>query len=382
MECRRAWLLLLLLLCSCAGSYRLDDPIGSRHVPLGVLTLQWQKSMVSPGILEFHPQEWASAAIDARRGVVYVGSSGGRFEALRATDGRRLWKVDVRGGISSVPLLHQPSKSIYFGSQNGEMYAVDSATGKVRWRYSTQGTINPRPAYCEGVLLFTSSEGRIYALDAQTGKWRWQYDREAPEGFTIHGYAGVTVRGTTAYTGFADGYLVSFRVFSGDVVWARSLKGDKDQFVDVDSTPMLAGGLMYTTSYASGIYAINPDNGSIAWNHPVVGASNLALQKSNLYFAAPRVGVVALDRTTGSQLWRQAVARGVPSRPVVAGPYLFVGGTESGLHVASSQTGRLLQHFSLGWGISSVPTVGRRILVVLSNGGTLSAFRIRGFEEG
>ena len=362
----------------CAGAYRLDDPLADQRVALNVLSLQWQKSMAPAGFMEYRPQQWASAVVDSRRGIIYVGSTAGRFEALRTTDGRRLWSVEVRGGVASAPLLHEPSEAVYFGSDNGEMYAVDAATGKVKWRYTTSGTINPRPVYCEGVLLFTSSEGRIYALDAETGKWRWQYDREAPEGFTIHGYSGVAVRGTTAYAGFSDGYLVAFRVFSGDVIWARSLKGDKEQFIDVDATPVFSGDLLLTSSYASGVYAISPDNGSIAWNYPVVGASNLAAQGGVLYLAAPRVGVVALDRAVGRPLWRQAIAKGIPSPPVVKGPYLFLGGTESGLYVASSKTGRLLQRFDLGWGISAVPALGRKILVVLSNGGTLSTFRIDG----
>ncbi len=366
------------LICGCAGSYRLDDPITEQRAPLGVLSLQWQKAMAPAGFNEYRPQQWASAVVDTRRGIIYVGSTAGRFEALRATDGKRIWSVEVRGGVASQPLLHEPSGAVYFGSENGEMYAVDALTGKVRWRYSTAGTINPRPAYCEGVLLFTSNEGRIYALDAETGKWRWQYDREAPEGFTIHGYSGVTVRGTTAFAGFSDGYLVAFRVFSGDVIWARSLKGGKDQFIDVDATPVISNDLLLTTSYASGVYALSPDTGSIMWNYPVVGASDLAVQDDVLYFSAPRAGVVALNRATGKPLWRQAIAKGIPSTPVVHGPYLFLGGTENGLFVASSKTGRLLQRFDLGWGISAVPALGRKILVVLSNGGTLSTFKIDG----
>ena len=371
-------LLALLVLHGCAGAYRLDDPVSEQSVALNVLSLQWQKTMAPAGFLEFRPQQWASAVVDSRRGIIYVGSTAGRFEALRTTDGSRLWSVEVRGGVASAPLLHEQSKAVYFGSENGEMYAVDAITGKVKWRYTTSGTINPRPAYCEGVLLFTSSEGRIYALDAETGKWRWQYDREPPDGFTIHGYSGVAVRGTTAYAGFADGYLVAFRVFSGDVIWARSLKGGKEQFIDVDATPVFSGDQLLTSSYASGVYALSPDTGSIAWNYPVVGASDLAVQTGVLYFSAPKVGVVALDQAAGRPLWRQAIARGIPSTPVVKGPYLFLGGTESGLFVASSRTGRLLQRFDLGWGISAIPALGKKILVILSNGGTLSTFKING----
>ena len=366
---------ILLLLASCAGSYRLERRPTSDHVATDVMQLRWQRTLAEPTFLDYKPQQWATAAIDAERGVVFVGSTAGQFEAIRARDGRRMWSVAVGGGVSSAALHHQQTQTVFFGADTGQMIAVDSVSGKERWRYNTQGTINRSPAYCEGVLLFTSSEGRIYALDAETGKWRWQYDREAPEGFTIHGYAGVAVRGTTVYTGFPDGYLVALRAFSGDVIWARSLKGDADKFVDVDATPIFDGDRLLTASYASGIFALSPDTGSILWHQKVEGASELAAHRGMIYYTAPRVGLVALD-TSGRQMWRQAIAKGVPSRPVAFGPYVLVSGTETGLYVASASSGRLLQRFDLGWGISAPPAVASRLVVVLSNGGKLSAFSV------
>jgi outer membrane protein assembly factor BamB len=364
-----------LALAGCAATYRLDDPKAAEAAPVAVLSLQWQKDLVEPGFMDFKPQQWATAAF-GEGGVLYVGSSARRFMALRASDGQVLWYLDIGGAVSSAPLVHAFSKTVYFGADDGNMYAVNSETGKLRWKYTTQGTINPQPVLHEGALLFSSSEGRIYALDAATGKWRWQYDREAPEGFTIQGYSGVTVHKGAAFVGFSDGVLVALKPASGEVIWTRSLSGDATRFIDVDATPSVAGGdTLVTASYNGGIYALEPGSGSVKWQLEVEGASSSDVSRGRLYFTAPRTGLVATD-LAGNRLWRQAIPKGVPTAPVVQGPYIFVGGTESGLYVASASTGRLLQYVQTGKGISAVPAVNDEMLAVLTNGGSLMVFRV------
>jgi len=358
---------------ACARNYRLDDSLSVSDAPADVFRLVWQKKLVRRSLLDFRPQEWATAAIDDG-GRLYVGSSAGVFWAFDA-DGRTIWSHKALGSISSRPTVDGSTHTVYFGADDGRIYALDSRSGARRWTYATQGTVNTPPVLSEGFVLFTTSEGRIYALDADSGKWRWQYDRELPEGFTIQGHAGVAVKQSTAFTGFADGTLVGLRVFSGDVVWTRNLGGGKKQFVDVDATPVVVGDMLVTSSYARGVHAISTDTGSIRWQYPVEGASAVTVDRGRIFFTAPEVGVVALD-LAGHLAWRQAVPKGVPSVPVARGPYLFITGTETGLFAVDAASGRLLQYFDPGHGISAAPAVGAGYLTALTNQGQLYLFLV------
>jgi outer membrane protein assembly factor BamB len=365
----------------CAGSYRLDDAPGtatSAAAPLRVLTLSWERQLVDHGLLAYRPQEWATPSLQAE-GVLYVGSSGGKFYAFDLASGRELWTIETQGPIGSTPWYDERTKVVYFGGDDGNMYAVDAVAGRVKWTYSTQGIIRRAPAFSEGFLLFATSEGRIYALDADSGKWRWQYDREMPEGFTIHGHAGVVVRGNTAYTGFADGTLVALRAYSGDVIWTRSLRAEQEaeqeRFVDIDSTPVLVGDTLLASSYSGGVFALSADSGSVRWRYPLEGANSVVAHGGRVYVTAPRAGMVALDME-GRLLWRQAIASGIPSRPVGHGPYLFVAGTEAGLYAVAAGRGTLLQYLEPGHGISAEPGVGQGRLGVLTNWGRLYTFRL------
>ena len=59
------------------------------------------------------------------------------------------------------------------------------------------------------LVYAASASDHLVALDPATGKWRWQYEREMPEGFTIHGYAGPRLHGNELLAGFADGLLAT-----------------------------------------------------------------------------------------------------------------------------------------------------------------------------
>src|SRR5207244_11528987 len=134
---------------------------------------------------------------------------------------------------------------------------------------------------------------RVGALEAG-GKWRWQYDREAPEGFTIHGHAAPRALDGAVFAGFSDGYLVSLNGQNGEVIWAKSLAGTTDQFVDVDATPAFWGDIVIASSYSGGLYALRARDGDVRWHLNIEGASALQLAEGRLYIAAPREGLAAL----------------------------------------------------------------------------------------
>lgn len=363
--------LALLFAVGCGRNFRIDRPDSSLLPARDILHLAWFKQLVEPEILTYKTQEWASASID-KTGNVFVGSSTGRFSAY-SPKGKRLWTIKTNGAIASTPLVSETLGIVFFGANDGKMHAINLKTGTEIWSYATQGIFEHAPVEADGMLLFTTDENRVYAVDARSGKWHWQYDRPAPEGFTIRGYAGVLADRGVVYTGFSDGRIVALKASTGDVVWTRALVGEKKRFVDVDATPVLAGGLLITASFSMGVVAMDADNGSIRWSYKSEGASSVAASNGRIYFSVPTMGLVCLDQK-GKLLWQQSIPRGIPSRPVLAWPYIYLTGTETGLYVASANTGELLQYFPAGRGISAPPAAVPGKVVILSNQGYLYAF--------
>jgi len=342
--------------------------------PVDVLQVRWRRHLTEEPLIEYKPQEFAAGASDGAR--VYVGSSAGVLYALDARDGHKLWDLKLGGSISGQPRVVGATGLVYVGCDDGSIYAVEADSGKQRWTYRTRGPIASRPVFADDVLYFTSGENRVYALDARSGKWKWQYDREAPETFTIRGYPSPLVVGGRVYVGFSDGYLACLAAASGDVTWARSLAGDATRFVDVDSTPLFYQDTIFVSAYSTGVYALDPKDGSTRWRYDVEGAGSVKARGRRLYFTAAKAGLHALD-LEGHLLWRQSLAAGGElSEPALVGKYVMVSSAMGGTYVADAASGRLYQYFFPGHGVTSPPTTDGRQVYVLSNGGYFYALAL------
>lgn len=377
---RRGVAVAVLLGAACASLPEPGDPLAPRRddrVGLPVLSFLWKRA-VADHSSDHLPQEFAVASVDRQVSgdKVYVGSHGGVFYALRAGDGKILWRQKV-GATSARPLVDRGR--IYLGTDDGTLMSIDTVDGEVMWRYSTKGSILHAPAIVGDTVIFSNDSDHVFAVDRDSGKWRWQYERDTPEEFTIRGHAGVAIAGDRVYCGFADGHVVALAAASGEVVWVRSLAGESEQFLDVDTTPVVASGVLYAASTSGGLYALDVTDGTERWRLAVKGAGEVALAGGRLYVAAADEGLYALD-LSGHVLWRQGLRRGGdPARPVVVGDYLFLSLSDAGLLVVDRGSGALLQQFDPGDGVSSEPTVVDDRLYVLSNGGFLYAMTVRAF---
>jgi outer membrane protein assembly factor BamB len=252
--------------------------------PVEVLQVRWRYHLTEEPLIEYKPQEFAAATSGGGR--VFVGSSAGVLWAFDAKSGAVQWKKKTGGAISGQPRYVEATDSVYFGSDDGGLYALAASDGAERWVYRTHAPIASQPVFADDALYFTTGENRIYALNASDGKWKWQYDREAPESFTIRGYPAPLVVGNRVYVGFSDGYLACLAAQGGDVVWARSLAGDATRFMDVDATPLFYRDTIFVSSYSTGVYALDPKDGSTRWRFEVEGAGSDKARSGRLYFAA------------------------------------------------------------------------------------------------
>jgi outer membrane protein assembly factor BamB len=364
----------VVLASSCAGlTARSPDSAEDHPHPAGVVQIRWRSELHQHGLFEPSPEECASGAIVG--GQLVIGSRAAAIVAVSTERGQLQWVTSASGGIDSQARFDPVRNQVYLGADDGTLYAVEPAEGKVRWTYRAKGAIERAPDVSGGTVYFATAADRAIALDAATGKWRWQYERETPEGFTIHGYAGTCLHGEDLLVGFSDGYLVSLNGASGEVVWARSLAAASDQFVDVDSTPTIVGNVIYAASYSGGLYALDARDGTVRWRVGIEGVGAVRVAGRRLYFAAPRQGLHAAD-LDGHVIWRQGLTQaGDLTSPVVVGPYLVFSGSRAGLFIVDRENGRLLEIFNPGSGVCAPPTLDEKggRLYVLSNGGALYA---------
>ena len=224
-----------------------------------------------------------------------------------------------------------------------------------------------------------SAADRLVALEPRSGRLLWQYEREAPEGFTIHGHSGPRLHRGIVYTGFSDGYLVALNAGTGDVVWARSLAPLRSNTSTwTPPRPLLGDDILLASSYSGGLYALTVGNGDVRWRLGIEGASGVRVIDGRLYFSAPRDGLTALT-PTGDILWRQGLAdAGDLTPPLGVGPYLVFSGSRAGLFVVEREHGQAAGDLQPGRGMCAAATLGAdgHTLYALANSGSVYALGI------
>jgi outer membrane protein assembly factor BamB len=349
-----------------------------------VLVSAWHRALVLGSQRTYTPFEGSGPVADPAAGRLFLGTSTGRFYALRSEDGQEIWSYDTGESIHCVPTLSDDAKTIYFGNEAGELWALDTATGDVRWRYEATAELRGAPLVHEQIVVVRDIRGKVHAVDGRDGKGLWLYLYEQPEGYTISSTAGVALAAGRVLTGFSDGTAVGIRLLDGTESWRADLSefmpGDPllgaDKY-DVNTTPVvLDSGTVLFSSYKGGLFALDPTSGAIEWRRGDLDhVSGLTVADGSIYAARASDGIAALN-LDGDTFWHSSFTSGTMSPPVVYGDRVFVADSKSGLVVLDRTIGRYLDRYTPAWGATSRPLVVGDRAFLYTNGGHLFTFHL------
>lgn len=362
-------------------------PAGARaRVGLGGLEVRWTEQLAPEGEGPYVPVERAQAALDPTHDRVYVGSTGGVLYAMTSA-GAKIWRYDAGAAIEAAPAVDAAGGAVYVTTEDGVMHALDAATGEQKWRKPVGGPVRNAPILSSDTVYVVTALDSVLALDREDGEERWSYRRDVPEGFSITEHAGLVADGHRLLAAFTDGTVVALRRDSGQMEWERDTALDLEdegesegpRFVDVDTTPVVIGDVVYVASFAAGLYALERDSGTVLWREPgLTGIVGLAEGPELLVAVSADRGVMAVDPADRRVVWERRIAegRGAPSAPIVWNGVVLVGESSGSLLSLDVQTGREVARIGSGHGFTAAPTVAGRYGFVVSNGGALFAFGI------
>jgi outer membrane protein assembly factor BamB len=344
--------------------------------------------------------------IDPRSRRVFVGSADRGLYALRADDGRPIWRFETMGPVQSEPFYEPGEDALYFGSNDGALYKVAALDGTLRWRFMTNAEVGRRPVLQNGMLYVVNANDTIIAIEAGSGKLRWTQHRTPALGMEIAGYAGPLVTQDRVYVAFSDGHVGAYDPLDGSERWppvdlsaeVEQAQGEVPRYLDIDTTPVIdrisIGQVVYVASYAGGVFALDAQTGSRVWvNDRAAGVSNLVVWQEPSHpprdGVGPRVsgrklllassgttGLWALDPEDGREVWRRTLPDGGVSAPVPIAGALLVSTTRYGLFLLSPIDGGIIDGFDLTNGLTMTPAVYGRRAFVMSNTGVLLGIHV------
>ncbi len=310
---------------------------------------------------------------------IFAASVDGRVSALDAANGRDVWTVDT-----DLPLSAGPSYSdetLVVGTSDGQVAAIAAADGAPLWTVDVSSEVLGAPAIGGTTVVVRSVDGRLHGLDLANGNALWVVDNSVPR-LSLRGVSRPAIAGDTAIVGLDDGKIVAVSLDDGDVQWERPIAAPRgrtelERLADVDGAIVVSGSDIYAAGFQSRAVLLSAESGQVLWAQDLSTYRDLGVDWGQIYAADAAGSVIALDRVTGGPVWQQdAFARRKLSAPAAYGTSVVVGDFEGYLHWLATRDGSIQARARLGdAAISAPPLVVGENLYVLSDGGTVGAFR-------
>jgi outer membrane protein assembly factor BamB len=315
-----------------------------------------------------------SRSVQVINGIAYFIASDerhGDIAALRSTDGSLLWHYPLD---STVPTWFTVEKNVvYISAQNGMIYALNAANGRILWQYSGDPSSVSEPfVYLVDGILYTcsQSEKHFVALQADNGALLWKRDTTFAQVF-LNAVAEVT------YIGSGDGSVSAFRSLDGKALWRVASSSTQ---LSMSFSFAVSRDVAYLITQNGELDARRARDGALLWRfspgYPIWG--RLSLNEHTLYVGAYDGTIYALH-DDGKLLWRYSTKQPVNLLSPTA-DQLFVQDNSVGdtIYVLRASDGGLLWSREMGKAAyfqSGAFLVMERVMYLTTVDGTVNALR-------
>ncbi len=308
--------------------------------------------------------------------VVYVAGAEGALS--RIEDGRVVWKVKAAPGLSAG--VAADAQRVIVATPKGEVLAFAADDGKPLWSARVSSEVLAAPVIGDDGVAVKSGDNSVFLFDANNGSRKWVYQRATPS-LSVRGAGSPVFADRYLFVGFPGGKLVALGLQNGAPVWEGAValpKGatELDRVADIVASPVVDGRQICAAAFQGRVACFDMgQGGAMVWSRDISSSNGLALDGRYLFVTDDKGAVYALDRLSGSSLWKQdkLLNRRV-SGPVVRRGLVAVADAEGIVHFLSREDGSFVARQKTdGDPVRSQPQGLGGGLVVQTAGGYVSA---------
>jgi outer membrane protein assembly factor BamB len=311
---------------------------------------------------------------DTNRKLIAMNASNGRIEwTYTLTLGGGFFSKSDKVFITGGPGLGE--NSVLIGTSKGDVISLDPESGEEQWRSKVSSEILSAPQKDRNIVIIRTLDGRLFGLNGNNGRRIWTYDKSVPT-LSLRGTSTPVIDQGVIINGFDGGGLIALDLSSGSLIWESSIatprgRSDLERLVDIDSTPVISGPMVYSATYQGQLAALALDTGRILWNRDISSHAGFSVDEDYLYITDDKSNIWAYDRFNGGSAWKQDILLNRQlTAPAVIGNYLVVGDFEGYLHWMDKVTGALVARQRI--------SKDRIIVAPVISGDTVYAFSTNG----
>lgn len=312
---------------------------GPKMAPLPTLTAasevstQWSASVGKSGDYTFTP-----AIVDRK---VFVAGQNGMIS--RVEDGKVIWKIDAGQPLSAG--VGANGRLVVVGTAKGEVLAFSADEGKALWKARVSSEVLATPVVGDDGVAVKSGDNQVFLFDAGDGGRKWAYQRSTPP-LSVRAAGSPVFADRYLFVGYPGGKLVALSLQNGAPIWEGAValpKGatELDRVADIVASPVVDGRQICAVAFQGRVACFDMgQGGAMIWSKDISSVAGLAMDGRYLFVADDKGVIYALDRSSGSSLWKQdKLKHRRLSAPVVRRGLVAVADAEGVVHFLSREDG-------------------------------------------
>lgn len=329
-------------------------------------------------------------------------------ESWPADGPKQLWKLDVKGGYSSIPVVDGVAYVMARDGDDELLHAIDANSGEQKWEYRYAAPIPPSsgndgytdafgygpnstPLVLDDCVVMIGHTSKMHCIN-KDGSLKWKHDLREEYNGTLAGFgysaSPILYKGAVIALVGGEGHaLMSFNPKDGSVNWAKhdyAISYGSPRIMQLDGKDVLV------TQVTNHALACDPSTGEMLWSAPREyqyrhnAASPIVCSGDMVFFGTPgkggKSGCYKLswdgDKINGEEMWESRFAQVHQNTLAIDGKLLSSNGRPAIVEAVSLEDGDSLWR-SRDFGHSNFVMVGDK-LVALTEDGTLRLCKMSG----
>ena len=275
---------------------------------------------------------------------LFFADSEGTLSSISLKSGEKEWSIELNflasGTAAGFGIL-------VVADVDGNVIALDQKDGSQLWSTNVKGEILSKSVIDTQIVVVKSGSGELIGLNRVTGEIEWSYRSKLPP-LTVRGSSSPVLSDDKIFVSFDNGRLGVFDINSGFPLWDGAISyasgtSELDNLIDGDSSPVIEGGLVYTTNYQGNLNIFDIAQKRSVWISETSSFYSPVIMRGLLIVAEANSTIKSFSLSSLEESWlnEDYLNRGL-SNPVSYKGSLIIGDFEGYIHIIDPLNGKTI----------------------------------------
>ena len=275
---------------------------------------------------------------------LFFADSEGTLSSISLKSGEKEWSIELNflasGTAAGFGIL-------VVADVDGNVIALDQKDGSQLWSTNVKGEILSKSVIDTQIVVVKSGSGELIGLNRVTGEIEWSYRSKLPP-LTVRGSSSPVLSDDKIFVSFDNGRLGVFDINSGFPLWDGAISyasgtSELDNLIDGDSSPVIEGGLVYTTNYQGNLNIFDIAQKRSVWTSETSSFYSPLIMRGLLIVAEANSTIKSFSLSSLEESWlnEDYLNRGL-SNPVSYKGSLIIGDFEGYIHIIDPLNGKTI----------------------------------------